>query len=110
MKQNLNSSPCFSCTSVRDPENCENKNCLRWRNWFIEKWENLRKDPRLTMERRNPGPEGIMIGGIPYVLPDQIQTYLKRNPCQHCACARYECDPPCPTRRTWDGVRKEVAQ
>lgn len=36
-------SPCLSCTGCADPKNCENKNCSRWRTWFLRAWRDLRK-------------------------------------------------------------------
>ena len=42
-KQNMaNESPCVTCTRVKDPENCENKSCQVWREWFIRRWEEIR--------------------------------------------------------------------
>ena len=32
-------SPCKSCTRVKDPLNCENKNCATWREWFSARWK-----------------------------------------------------------------------
>lgn len=37
-----NKNPCLTCTRVKDPHNCENKNCREWREWFVRKWEELR--------------------------------------------------------------------
>ena len=37
-----NEYPCDTCTRVKDPKNCENKQCQVWRNWFLRKWEELR--------------------------------------------------------------------
>lgn len=36
-------SPCLACTRVKDPEECENKQCKAWRDWFIRRWEEVRK-------------------------------------------------------------------
>lgn len=36
-------SPCLLCTRVADPKNCENKQCVLWRNWFTAKWNHTRK-------------------------------------------------------------------
>ena len=35
--------PCKTCTFVKDPKNCENKNCREWVQWFIDRWEAMRK-------------------------------------------------------------------
>ena len=34
--------PCTDCTRVKDRAGCENKQCKEWRDWFIQKWEELR--------------------------------------------------------------------
>ena len=36
-----NESPCLTCTRVKDPANCENKNCQAWKAWFLKKWNEL---------------------------------------------------------------------
>ena len=36
-----NEKPCLTCTRVKNPKNCENKNCQEWREWFIKKWSEL---------------------------------------------------------------------
>ena len=33
--------PCLTCKMVKDPDNCENKSCQAWREWFMEKWREL---------------------------------------------------------------------
>ena len=37
-----NEKPCLNCTKVKEPENCENKKCQEWREWFIKWWEKMR--------------------------------------------------------------------
>ncbi len=34
-------SPCLKCNRVKDPKNCENKNCNPWRNWFLKSWNSI---------------------------------------------------------------------
>lgn len=34
-------SPCQTCTRVKNPHNCENKNCREWSDWFLKKWEHI---------------------------------------------------------------------
>lgn len=110
MKSNLNSSPCLTCTSVRDPGNCENKNCARWRSWFIGKWEHIRQFPRMQMETASPNMGSVNIGGMPYVLPHRVRDYLQKDPCSQCACPKNLCGTPCPTRKAWDSMKSEVVQ
>ncbi len=35
--------PCDTCKRVKDPVNCEYKNCEVWRQWWIKRWEETRK-------------------------------------------------------------------
>ena len=35
--------PCDTCTRVKCPADCENKNCEVWRQWWIKRWEKIRK-------------------------------------------------------------------
>ena len=35
--------PCKTCTRVEDPQNCEYKLCKVWQEWFIQRWDELRK-------------------------------------------------------------------
>jgi len=32
-------SPCESCTRTAKPEECGNKSCGAWREWFLSRWE-----------------------------------------------------------------------
>ena len=36
--------PCKGCTRVKDPENCENKRCQAWQEWFLERWAAMQKN------------------------------------------------------------------
>ncbi len=108
METNKHTSPCLSCTRVKNPADCENKNCKLWRQWFTSQWDALRSDPRLQMEAGNAGLEGVSIGGTTYVLPDRLREYLQKNPCRQCFCKDL-CTSPCPARRAWEDVKKEVS-
>ena len=35
--------PCIDCYKVDDPVNCHRKNCEEWQQWWIERWEAIRK-------------------------------------------------------------------
>ena len=35
-------SPCKTCKVVKDPSDCERKQCKAWREWFIRRWEEMR--------------------------------------------------------------------
>ncbi len=108
MERNGQQSPCLTCTRVKDPENCENKNCKVWRQWFTGRWDEIRRDPRLRMEGNQAGPESVNIGGNRYILPHKVREYLDSNPCKSCPCPRELCTSPCPARRTWEEIKKEV--
>lgn len=49
-----NESPCLSCIRVKDPDNCENKTCKLWSEWFISWWEGIR-DKYKPQEVENVG-------------------------------------------------------
>lgn len=34
-------SPCLNCKRVKNPADCENKNCRPWRNWYFEQWAQI---------------------------------------------------------------------
>lgn len=36
------SKPCLNCTRVKRPKDCNLKGCGAWKNWWIEKWDELR--------------------------------------------------------------------
>lgn len=43
MEQNeRKQSPCLTCTRVSAPDDCESKSCQMWREWFIQRWNELR--------------------------------------------------------------------
>lgn len=50
--KNWKESPCTGCQRVANPQACDNKDCMRWRRWFINRWEQLqalylqKEDPR----------------------------------------------------------------
>jgi hypothetical protein len=35
--------PCKTCTRVKYPKSCENKKCWEWKQWFIDRWDDLRR-------------------------------------------------------------------
>lgn len=34
--------PCLTCTRVKDPVKCDNKECRVWREWWLQKWKEIR--------------------------------------------------------------------
>ena len=101
-------SPCKTCRRVKNPRECENKNCRQWRDWFVKSWDQARMAPVLQREKNSIGPEGVTICGRTYVLPHKIREYLQHSPCDSCPMPRELCTSPCPARRAWDESRKEV--
>lgn len=94
-------SPCKVCSRVKDPENCENKNCKVWRDWFCERWELIHRFPRVMMENMELKPAGVKVGGRVYPAPHQVEEYQKSNPCDKCLCPKDLCKSPCKLRRQW---------
>lgn len=35
--------PCLTCVKVKDPQDCENKSCKDWKEWWLKRWEALRR-------------------------------------------------------------------
>ena len=101
-------SPCYSCTRVRDPAACENKNCRQWRQWFAESWEQTRMNPALQRELKKVGIETVNVGGFHYAHPDRVKEYVQTDPCESCPFPSELCTSPCPARRAWMETRKEV--
>lgn len=104
----MNVSPCLSCTRVAQPRECENKNCKAWRSWFVGRWDALRIQPRLSMEKVKTEPEGVCIGGETYALPHRVKGYLESDPCEKCLCPRDLCTVPCKIKRNWKHAREDV--
>ena len=92
--------PCLNCTRVDNPAECENKECMPWRRWFIESWDSLRREPRLLREAHLET-EGVDIGGTRYALPHRVHGYLEKDPCGDCLCPRDLCRIPCRIKRNW---------
>ena len=100
-------SPCVTCRRVKEPSDCENKNCQVWRQWFIGRWDQLRSYPRQQQEKPAE-PLGVPLGGRHYAAPDQVHAYLKNDPCETCLCPRDLCVIPCRARIAWESARNEV--
>ena len=101
-------SPCLKCTRVADPAACENKACVPWRQWFIHRWEGLRRQARQGMDGRQGKHLGVSVGGRVYPHPIQVQDYLCTDPCEKCICPKDVCFEPCCQKRAWLEAKKEV--
>ena len=103
-------SPCLSCTRVPHPEDCENKNCNPWQQWFLDQWELIHRFPRAHMEKAELKPAGVRVGGRYYAPPYQVEEYLRKDPCEACVCAGSVCTSPCRIRRSWEEAREEASR
>lgn len=101
-------SPCLKCTRVKNPRDCEEKNCKAWRSWFIETWNAQRMQFRLAREHLALEKEGENIGGTRYALPHRVHSYLENDPCKGCMSPRDLCRVPCKVKRSWSKAREDV--
>ena len=100
-------SPCQYCTRVKDPQNCENKNCKPWREWFFTQWEQTRKRYRKGMDTIGVK-RGVPLGGERYEAPHRVTEYLNTNPCDACKLPRELCHKACKQLLEWKQIQKEV--
>ena len=101
-------SPCLCCTRVPDPRACDNKNCRQWRQWFLGRWELIRRYPRQQMDTAVLKPVGVSVGGRRYAPPHQVKAYLQKDPCKECICPKELCNAPCRVRRVWEEAKGET--
>lgn len=104
----MSMSPCMKCVRVSQPTQCDNKDCGVWRKWYIEKWNEMRLQPRLNMEHLQVQREGVNIGGQVYALPHRVKGYLEADPCEKCLCPKDLCRVPCKVKRSWNQARELV--
>lgn len=83
-------SPCAGCTRVKDPRNCENKNCQIWQRWYIARWEQLRRQ----------------LGGEA-TLPDTAGD-TEQDPCETCLYPKPLCAAVCSLKKDWLANRKDA--
>ena len=50
-KKAMNNSPCLTCNRVADPSDCQNKNCVQWKTWWLDRWEQIRKQANVVSEK-----------------------------------------------------------
>ena len=101
-------SPCFSCTRVKDPRDCENKNCRSWQQWFLGRWEQIYAYGRKLIDNMELKPVGVVVGGTPYAPPHRVRSYVQADPCEKCPFPRALCGEPCVLKRSWEQTRKDV--
>lgn len=101
-------SPCLTCTRVPNPRACENKECRRWRQWFLDRWALIHAYPRHYMDQIEHRPSGVVIGGSTYAHPDRVRQYLSKDPCDGCPCTKDMCATPCRTKRLWTKEKEDT--
>ncbi len=89
MKRICEKSPCVGCNRVKDPKNCENKNCKPWRAWFLGRWDKINGFSR---RYGKPAPQG------------------KPDPCSNCLFQRDNCLAPCKSKRAWLDEKRGITQ
>lgn len=100
--------PCRVCYQVKDPAACENKDCKRWRAWFVARWD-ANRQRLLQVVTEEPQPvRGIPLGGRYYYHPEHLMDYLEKDPCKVCYLAQCRCQEPCQLRRNWNDAREEA--
>lgn len=102
-------SPCFTCTRVRDPINCENKTCKDWQAWFLDRWESMRENVRLQMLTSPVNELGVPLGGHHYISPHRVKEHLDIDPCSRCQCPKSICTSPCPAKDLWNHRQSGVS-
>ena len=100
-------SPCMTCTRVKDPRGCDDKDCKAWQEWFTGRWDDLRHQVRVSMETVEEQPVGVNIGGTYYAAPHRVRRYLEQDPCTGCLCPRDLCRLPCKIKRRWLAARED---
>ena len=98
-------SPCSECTRVKDPQNCENKQCKEWQAWYIDRWETMRKNVRAQMDDAPLLDLGVPLGGQRYISPHRIREYCSEDPCSRCLYPKDSCHFPCPSKLAWASVQ-----
>ncbi len=102
-------SPCLECTRVLDTENCMDKTCRVWQDWFLEQWELSRQAIRAVKD--GPAePVGVPLGGERYAMPHQVEDYLQADPCTVCRCHKNLCKGSCRKRRAWERSCEELGR
>ena len=67
-------SPCMTCLRVSNPQECENKSCKLWQDWFVARWALLHSYSRRVMDAPSP-----RLGECLQYLLHQVQDELLPN-------------------------------
>lgn len=100
--------PCEVCTRVRRPEDCENKTCKEWQQWFIERWDAMRSSVLQSDAGESRMGDTIRVGGTEYHHPDQTRRFLAVNPCHKCIRAATLCAGACDTKKAWIAAKERI--
>lgn len=76
----MGESPCLTCTSVKNPKICGNTDCVRWKSWFLQRWDDIQiaagfkqKEPEPVSEVQSED-DYIVVGGNKYYHPDTVRA------------------------------------
>lgn len=100
--------PCQVCYQVKNPAACENKDCKRWRSWFVTQWDSSRQRLLHAADVQPRRVQGIPLGGRYYYHPEHLMEYLDKDPCKICYLAGCGCQVPCQLRKNWVNAREEA--
>ena len=103
-------SPCVNCCRVKDPQNCENKLCKDWQAWFIQRWEDMRRQLCVDAQQAPVREVGVPLGGNNYTPPHRVREFLKHSPCRSCIYPTDQCHSPCKTKLAWDDMQRKVCR
>lgn len=100
--------PCTYCSKVPDPRNCDNKKCVPWRKWFVNRWDQTRKLFCRSMANAPVEQVGVPLGGERYAHPHRVRAYRQNGPCPSCSLPKDLCAAPCPAYRMWKEETEET--
>ena len=83
----MGESPCLTCTSVKNPNICGNIECLRWKSWFLQKWDEIQIASGTKQEEPEQEPvlevqsevDYIVVGGRKYYHPDTLRAKREKE-------------------------------
>ena len=98
---NKTPSPCKTCRQVSSSYSCDNKDCPRWKAWWLDQWERTRI---LLCSVKDAPPEENPYA-FQYDTPDHVRRYLSEDPCEKCKIPKEFCSTPCRSKKTWEDAR-----
>lgn len=95
--------PCKTCRRVSNSYACDNKECTRWQEWWIEQWERTRV---LFRAAKDIQPAPAPANKLQYDTPDHVRRYLAEDPCTKCKIPKDLCSTPCRSKKNWEDAKK----